>query len=202
MQIELKIIGTTDPNVKTPDSERKSISVETHARRGETFTIQKVDTIMEGEEKATTFNIPTGGRLVVTTPLTTEEIVYDPVQGAAIRKSAQVNQGAVADQSTGTMPPLPNAQNTSQPRPLAPDTPPPPTGTDRASGITRGSVTPGQPVKGPEPSPDAAKKAEEQRAAQTSQTSGAGRPAGETPPRPGSPVGSPPSGNEGEDNKK
>lgn len=40
-------------------------------------------------------------------------------------------------------------------------------------------------------------KAEAEAKAKAQQQSGSGRPAGETPPKPGSPVGSPPSGNEG-----
>lgn len=185
MQIEVKIVGEPD---NVPASERKSITVETHARRGDMFNVLKNDGVMQGE--ATTFNVPSGGRLVITTPETHEALVYDRDQGATIRPSNQASPNAsVADKpvtqgGTYTPPSVPpQAPNTAQP-PIPPDTTPPPP--------QRGAPASAPTTQQPPPST-----AERQKAAQQS----APRPPGEKAPLPGSPVGSPPAGNEGKDNK-
>lgn len=182
MQIEVKIVGE---QANVPASERKSVTVETHARRGDMFNILKNDGVMQGD--AVTFTVPSGGRLVITTPETHEELVYDRDQSATIRPSNQTAPNApVADRPVtqgGAAPaPAPPAGGTAPPTNPAPTTPPPPQrGAPQSAPQT---TTP------PRSNPTEAAKAAQQSAP---------RPAGEKAPLPGSPVGSPPAGNEGKD---
>lgn len=173
MQIEVRIVG---PDQNVPQSERKSVSIETHVRRGDAFNIQKVDTVIEGD-KPVTFTVPEGGRLILTTPQTHETMVYDRDQSASVMPSRQSAPTTVVADKPIVPPPPP--QNTAQPRVQTAQQPQP-------------TVPTAQPRPG-QPNPTEATKAAQQTAA--------GRPAGEKPPLPGSPVGSPPAGNEGKDNK-
>lgn len=185
MQIEVKLVGEKNASPR----DRKSLAVETHMRRNDVFVVQKVDNVLEGD--SVVFNVPAGGRLVVTTPEATEDLVYDRDQAAAVRPSAQRNDDSKADAPKGATPPS-NPQPQVQTRqtmfnPNAPQQPAP-------SGLQP------RPQMRAEPTPQhpsAPSKLEKQKAAQQT----APRPAGESPPLPGSPVGSPPHGNGGKDNK-
>jgi hypothetical protein len=88
---------TVEPvNEGRPQSEHQSVQVETSVRRGDDFLIQKVDSVM-CDGKDVVFSVPVGGRLILSTPTATEEIVYDKAQGAAIRGSSQANSEGRAD---------------------------------------------------------------------------------------------------------
>jgi hypothetical protein len=171
MQIKVEIVGEPD---NVPSSERKSITVETHARRGDTFNILKSDAVLQNTP--TVFTVPSGGRLVLTTPEGHEQVVMDNSQSAAIRPAAQ-------DEPT-------NVTGADKPKGAV--------GNPAAAGGTDTSTPRGVPQAAPQNTAPANKNATEaaKAAAQT-----APRPAGEKAPLPGSPVGSPPAGNEGKDNK-
>lgn len=168
MQIEVKIVKDTNDNVKRPESERKSISVETHSRRGDSFNVDKTDNVMEGD--TVLFTVPNGGRLVLTTPQEVNEVIYDREQAAAV-KTANQTGGNVADKPPVTPSTAPAATLTTPPRPTmaAPQPAPQPSRVHQPNPVEAQQTTP--------------------------------RPAGEKPPLSGSPVGSPPAGNEGKDNK-
>lgn len=188
MDVEVKIIGREG----IAANDRETVNVETHGKRGDTFVVMKNDQVLEND--TVTFRVPDGGRLMLTMPEGGSEIVYDPVQGAAVRRDAQSNRdGKADDPRTGEQRAaaelagrrhdeakrLADAQIASGQRPMnAPQT---------TSRVTTPSETPEQKAK---------REAEEKAKAQ--QQSGAGRPAGEKPPAPGSTVGQPPSGNEGQ----
>lgn len=87
MKIEVRIIPN-DGDDKLPESDRPTLQVETHERRGDAFTVQRNDSVPVAD-KATTFTIPEGGRLVLNAPSTREDLVYDRDQGAAVRGSRQ-----------------------------------------------------------------------------------------------------------------
>lgn len=188
MQVKVEIVG---PDSNIPPADRKNIVVDVHARRGDTFHVLKSHSVLEGDA-AQVFTVPAGGRLVVTTPEANEEVVYDRDQGAAVKTTAQANAGLRADRVSDN---------------VRPQTPPPPQGTvpPNPSRIQSGAPQQPQPriqtqqqpftPPGTQGGTDAAAKA--QADAKAAQQSGAGRPAGEKPPLPGSPVGSPPHGNEG-----
>jgi len=96
MKIEIKIVSApNDRGDGKTEAQKRSVSIETHARRGEVFTNQKVDTLMEGDSNV--FTIATGGRLMITTPQTDEEMGYDREQSAAVRGSFQKNDDGKAD---------------------------------------------------------------------------------------------------------
>lgn len=93
MKIAVKIVSEVD--VGENPSDRRAIHIETHSRRNDSFNVQKVDDVMEGDEGV--FLVPVGGRLVINTPQTNEEIVYDKEQGAAVRATLQNNDEGKAD---------------------------------------------------------------------------------------------------------
>lgn len=187
MEIKVELVG--DKNVAS--SEKKSLNVETHLRRNDTFVIQKVDTVLQGE--SVSFTVPAGARLVVSTPEATEDMVYDREQGAAIRPSAQKNDEGKADAAKPAPSPTPQqrvVQNPQPPQPQVPTrqgpaTPPPPRPQAPVPPVT--PRTPAAQTTAPAPKPDA------------SVGGAATRPPGEHPPLPGSPAGAPPAGNEGRD---
>lgn len=172
MQIEMRIVKDTNDNVKRPESERKSVSVETHSRRGDSFNVDKTDNVMEGD--TVLFAVPNGGRLILTTPQEVNEVVYDRDQAAAV-KTANQTGGNVADKPPVTPSTAPAVTPVAPPRPT----------------MTAAQPAP-QPSRLHQPNPVEAAKAAQQTTP---------RPAGEKAPLPGSPVGSPPAGNEGKDNK-
>lgn len=178
MKIEVKIISETDMK-KEPEGARRSIAVETHSRRGDMFNVDKTQDVMEGSSQ--TFNVPTGGRLIVTTPETDEEFVYDRDQAASIRASHQKNDEGRAD-APAVDPKAPPRPQMRASEPATPSQTPPKPG-------EAGSGKP-DPVTGKMHPSDVAKEQQSQP-----------RPAGEKAPLPGSPVGSPPAGNEGKGNK-
>jgi hypothetical protein len=68
--------------------ENSTISVETHTRRGDAFNIHRATSSIPGEPQ--TVDVPPGGRIVINTPMSTEQPVYDREQGAAVMASNQV----------------------------------------------------------------------------------------------------------------
>lgn len=219
MDIEVKIVGREG----IPQNERKDIQVEHHAKRGDVYNVMKIDTMLEGD--TVTFRVPDGGRLMITTPEGDNEIVYDAAQGAAVRRGSQENdEGKADDPRTGAQrgpsaKPMTEAEAAAERRRLSQQGAA--GGTIKADlGQGRQGVMQSTPVDlnapqmgashtttqppteakkyGTSPTPEEAKaKAEAEAKAKSMQQSGAGRPAGEKPPAAGSPVGSPPSGNEG-----
>lgn len=93
MQVEVKVIKSDNDS---PDR-AKTLHVETHARRGENFNVEKIDNIDEGS--TVTFNVPNGGRLVLNTPIVHNEPVLDREQMASIHTTQQENREARADQA-------------------------------------------------------------------------------------------------------
>lgn len=91
MDIEVKIVARDN----IPANDRKSLVVETHHPRGDGFNVAKVDQALEGD--TVVFRIPVGGRLLFTSPEGEDDVVYDPAQGAAVRRSQQNNAAGVAD---------------------------------------------------------------------------------------------------------
>ncbi|SRR6266404_7476991 len=87
MQIRVEIVPQDEGASET---ERQTIHVETHERRGDTFAVVRTDTFLEGND-APVLTVPSGGRLVINTPLTHEEVVYDRDQAAAVRPSQQAH---------------------------------------------------------------------------------------------------------------
>lgn len=192
MQIKVSIVKRDE---EVPDADRQAIHVETHARRGDSFSVQRVDTMLEGSDEAV-FNVPSGGRIVINTPLTHEEMVYDRDQMASVRLSQQKNPGNMAaDKAVGTVPPGTVAP---MPTPL-PGQPQP--DASRPQGMAPAGTTPAPAPANAETSGRRFKPENVVDTAKTQQQTSAGRPVGETPPAPGSSVGSPPSGNEGADKK-
>jgi hypothetical protein len=209
MDVQIKIMGRDDVR----DADRETVNVETHGRRGDDFVVMKADQVLENDEVV--FRVPDGGRLILTMPVGGSEIVYDPAQGAAVRKDAQNNaEGKADDPRTGEQR---QAAELAGRRPVVDksEAPANQTGSVKANlgpgGLTpvgQPRPTPGQPqmranqpqqsrVQTPPQTPEQKAKADEIEKAKQFQQSGAGRPAGEKPSAPGSTVGSPPSGNEG-----
>lgn len=87
MKIEVRIVSS-DGDENLPASQRPTLGVDTHERRGDAFIVQRTDNV-PFDEKPTMFTIPEGGRLVLNAPSTHEELVYDREQGAAVRGSRQ-----------------------------------------------------------------------------------------------------------------
>lgn len=211
MQVKVELVG---PDSNIPPADRKNISVDVHTKRGDTFHVMRNHNLLEGDA-AQVFSIPAGGRLVITTPEAQEEMVYDRDQGASVRRSSQANAGLRADRASDNIRPVDTPPTTPPeyrraptlppqgmaPLPNAPPTTPPPQGTSRIQTAQQSQPrvqTQQQPYQAPGGTPgDPAAKAAE--AAKASQQGGTPRPAGEKPPLPGSPVGSPPDGNEGKD---
>jgi hypothetical protein len=217
MDIEVKIIGRED----APDNDRRSVVVETHHKRGESYVVARADSVIENGEGR--FRLPPGGRLIVTTPEGDDEIVYDAAQGAAVRRSAQ--RDPESGKADSALEPIEDPADTrpmgSGVRPGATVTPNQPPNT--ASGSIAAKLGPGEektplvqaqphpsapqmranstPSRAPTPAetPEQKAKRETEERAKAQQQTMQGRPPGETPPKPGSPVGSPPSGNEGKD---
>ncbi len=132
MQIQIQVIKREGD---VPDSGRQAIHVETHERRGDIFTIQKLDTILEGDD-VVTFTIPSGGRLVINTPLTHEEVVYDRDQAAAVRPSQQMGlEGADRPQPPAPRVPVPDVE---QPPEATTEEPPPEVPEPEAPATTSG----------------------------------------------------------------
>lgn len=113
MQIKVEIPEPDGVNI--PDSDRKVVQVEHHARRNETFHVLKNDQIMEGAS-ATVFNLRPGDRLVITTPNEDVAPVFDQQQNAAVRPAQQSNGKDRADRPGET-------PNTPAPQMKAPETP-------------------------------------------------------------------------------
>lgn len=217
MDVEIKIIGRED----VAQNDRQAITVETHGRRGDMYNVLKVDQVLEGD--TVRFRVPGGGRLMFTMPEAENEIVYDSAQGAAIRRSQQNDpESGKADdprlEGSGVEPREPAGRVGVRPQEPGPMT----SGSIAARGEPGGvrplqqqQPPPGSPsMKAPAPNPnpkpsdvqrfgntpspeEAKKKAEAEAAAKQQQQTSQGRPPGETPPLPGSTVGSPPNGNEG-----
>lgn len=200
MQVKVELVG---PDSNIPPADRKNITVDVHAKRGDTFHVMRNHNLLEGDA-AQVFSIPAGGRLVITTPEAQEEMVYDRDQGASVRRSSQANAGLRADRASDNIRPVdtPPPQGMAPPPNVPPPTTPPPQGTSRIQTAQPSQPrvqTQQQPYRAPDGGVvgDPAAKAAE--AARASQQGGTPRPAGEKPPLPGSPVGSPPDGNEGKD---
>lgn len=218
MDVEVKIIGREG----IAANDRETVNVETHGKRGDTFVVMKNDQVLEND--TVTFRVPDGGRLMLTMPEGGSEIVYDPVQGAAVRRDAQSNrEGKADDPRTGEQRAaaelagrrhdeakrLADAQIASGQRPIGEQG-----GNVQAnvgSGVRPVTQPQGNPtrpqmnaqqstsrVTTPSETPEQKAKREAEEKAKAQQQSGAGRPAGEKPPAPGSTVGQPPSGNEGQ----
>src|SRR6266403_617979 len=119
MQIKVEIMPR-DGDVL--DAEREAIHVETHEKRGDTFAVVRTDTFLE-EDDAPVLTVPLGGRLVINTPLTHEEVVYDRDQAAAVRPSQQTHpKHRMADKPVVTS--HPEADEPSAPSLPPPETPP------------------------------------------------------------------------------
>ena len=191
MKIRVEIISETDDS-KVPESARRTVDVQTHSRRGDMFNIDKSDSVIEGNDMV--FNVPAGGRLVINTPQVREDLVYDRDQAASIRMSNQVNTEMRADapnleqiaKDKQAEADVAKRQAEQAQKPVSPDkSAPAPTGTNTASG---------------QPAPAGVKVDTQGRPNPTDMArvqQNAPRPAGEKAPLPGSPVGSPPAGNEG-----
>lgn len=80
MKVKIEFLGRTNPEHK------ESMTVELHALRGNTHVVAQTHTVIENE--ARTFELKGGQKLVVLAPEGDEEIVYDPKQGAAVRKGS------------------------------------------------------------------------------------------------------------------
>lgn len=193
MDIKVEIAGREN----VPERDRQSVTVETHHKRGDVYNVAKVDTMFEGD--TVVFRVPGGGRLMLVTPEGENEVVYDPAQGAAVRRSSQQNEQGVADDPrTGDQ--RPATPIGARPVATGPDgsiktVSQPATDPNRPQMRATTSQKPNEPNKFMSAADRA--KAEAEAKAKAQQESGAGRPAGENPPKPGSPVGSPPDGNEG-----
>src|SRR6266403_4546649 len=119
MQIRVEIVAQDE---SAPEAERQTIHVETHERRGDTFAVVRTDTFLEGND-APVLTVPSGGRLVINTPLTHEEVVYDRDQAAAVRPSQQTHpKHRMADKPVVTS--HPEADEPSAPSLPPPVTPP------------------------------------------------------------------------------
>ncbi len=119
MQIKVEIVARDG---EVPDAEREAIQVETHARRGDTFAVLRTDTFLGGADAAV-LSVPPGGRLVINTPLSHEEAVYDRDQAAAVRPSQQAHpKHRMADKPVVTS--HPEADEPSAPSLPPPETPP------------------------------------------------------------------------------
>lgn len=176
MKVRVEIISEQD--VKTqPESARQSVHVAAHSRRGDGFNIDNNDTVMEGSDMV--FHVPAGGRLVIDTPQVREELVYDRDQAASVRMSQQLNSEGRPDTAD-----LDQVAKDKQNE------------ADRAKQQAEDAKQRQEANKAPPPpnntNPTAA--AQQQRTTEV-------RPAGEKPPLPGSPVGSPPSGYASEQGK-
>ena len=95
MRIEVRIVPE-EGRENVSERDRQVVHVETHTRRNDAFNVQKVDDIHEGHDLVQ-FAVPNGGRLVLNTPFTGGDVVYDPEQAAAIRSSQQQNDEGRAD---------------------------------------------------------------------------------------------------------
>ncbi len=172
MKIRVEIISEADVKA-IGEGGKQTVHVATHSRRGDMFNVDKNETIMEGSDMV--FSVPAGGRLVIETPQVREELVYDRDQAAAVRMSRQVNNEGRADQAD-----LEQIAKDKQAE------------ADRAKRQAEEASKPKEavapPPNGTKPNPTTVAAAQ-----QNPNT----RPAGERPPLPGSPVGSPPAGNEG-----
>lgn len=180
MELKIEYVGRESMD----KSDRRSATVETHVMRGDTWNIQKSDTLIENDSAV--FRVKSGDRVVVTFPPEENEAVYDAAQGAAVRRGAQEDNKEKADLPAGAIIP-------SAPKEVPPPTNTAPFGQPASLGQQH---KPGQTIS-PEMQKAAQAKAEAEAHAKAAQQSGAGRPPGEKPPLPGSPVGSPPAGNEG-----
>jgi hypothetical protein len=168
------------------------------------------------ENGTAVFRVPPGGRLMIQVPEGDNEVVYDSAQGAAVRRGAQQNDEGKADAPEGAQRgELRGQRPMTDAEVAAARNQPSNTGSVRANlgpGGAQPVSQPQQPAGSPsmrapernlgqthtvQQSPVDKAKAEAEAKAKQQQQSGSGRPAGETPPKPGSPVGSPPSGNEG-----
>lgn len=176
MKIEVRIIRDDETQPLQKGQERV-IHVETHAKRNDSFTIQRVDDVVETGDGKATFTVPNGGRLVINTPLTHEEVVYDPNQAAAIRPSQQRLEPDRAD---------PPVQGTDT-RTRVGDTKPDASAIEKAEAQRKAQDAVAKGASTGQVNPTAAAQAQQN----------APRPPGEKAPLPGSPVGSPPHGNEG-----
>lgn len=101
MKIQVKVILENDD---IPETKRQSVSIETHGRRGDTFVVMKNKDIIEGSMEDV-YDVPVGGRLVITTPNIEREMVMDEDQNAVVRKDAQVQDENRADKPVVTPPP-------------------------------------------------------------------------------------------------
>lgn len=81
----------------------KTLMVETHQKRNETFNIMKSDHIMAGDSLV--FDLPVNGRLIVNAPSAVEAAVYDRDQAASISPSKQSNVEGKADAPVGAADP-------------------------------------------------------------------------------------------------
>ena len=77
------------------DDAGKTLMVETHHRRNDTFNVDRTDHIMSGESNV--FDVPASGRLIVNMPTATEAAVYSREQAASISPSAQKNSDVEPD---------------------------------------------------------------------------------------------------------
>lgn len=137
MKIKLEVIN---PDEKIPEKDRQSLTVETHGRRGDTFIVMSAKTIIEGSA-AQEITIPTGGRLVITTPNNERELVIDREQNAVIRPANQQNDEGRADSAQGAKPPAPQSTLTPPPQRTAPTNPQPRTQTTQAPPAAGGTRT-------------------------------------------------------------
>ena len=115
MRIEVRIVPDEGRD-NVAEKDRQVVHVETHARRNDAFNIQKVDDIHEGHD-AVQFTVPNGGRLVINTPFTGGDVVYDPEQAAAVRPSQQQNDEGRADKVSPTPTPTSKPLGTAHPAP-------------------------------------------------------------------------------------
>lgn len=90
MQIEVKV--PESPERK--EHERRTVVVETHGLRGETFIVLRTDQLLEGETKL--LDAPAGGRIILTVPKEAD-MVFDKEQNAAVRTVNQQNEEGRAD---------------------------------------------------------------------------------------------------------
>lgn len=116
MKIRIEVVNE---NEKIPETDRQSAMIELHNRKGDVFNVLRTTDIIEGSESQT-FDIPVGGRLVITTPNVEREIVMDTDQNAAVKKAAQTNNNDVADApktDANEAPKAPPPSQTQNPQP-------------------------------------------------------------------------------------
>lgn len=162
MRVKIQVL---DSGKAKDTKDRLALGIEIQSKFNDTFNVEKVDYLLEGDNAAE-IEIPDSGRLVLNAPNAKEEdLVYDRAQGASVRRSQQENPSGLAD-----APKQPPKEEVKEKQETAPHTPTPTEGNAKVtlppvqSGVVRRTVTttpttPQTPPKGV--SPDAPVKGDE-----------------------------------------